>query len=162
MADYTKIEYWPEQLVDEVMPPGRDSPEEWLTGEPPNVLLVVNPGDEDWGGGLRTIALADGDIIEFARCENFAAYGDVTLTIEASGAWSINAPMPHKATACCVLDGWQGETVAGSVEDMVQDFLQEGPDPGDYNIAFFHWDELTMCFDKATRTFRNTKGALNG
>lgn len=139
------LKWWPALYLDEAMPPGRDTPSEWIEKHEGQFFVG---GDEDlefkW-------LLADGEIITFICC---AEHGEANLVLKADLTWSVTCEKPAEADECCILGGWQAETSAATIEDCVKALIKDGAEPGEYDIAYYSWgDYVPMRFDAALTAF---------
>jgi hypothetical protein len=154
-------EWWPYALMDEAMPAGRDNPDAWLDTLPDGRPFLAG-GDDD--GRLESQPLADGERVEFIRCDT---YGQAELVIRRDGSWSVETPMPPEAEQVCALGGWQVDSLAETVEDCVDRLKEEigplcdGPDLFDgadgsreFDLSYYTFSEpIPFRFDAARRTF---------
>ena len=141
--------WWPSEMVDEVMPPGREKPEDWLHG-PSGLILHVEEGDDD-DAKAPVLLLEDGTIIEFVNCTK---YGDAELSLRADGSWRVSSPKLRGAEQSCIMNGWQYETNADTVEETVKLLIETDAEPGEYPISYFTWsDTIPLRFDKAKHRF---------
>lgn len=156
MADEILREGWlPEIYCDEVTPPPRATPDAWLTrradGTP--ALASDDPVAAEDEPGDTAASLVDGEAVPFTR---LADHGRATLAIRPDGSWSVSAPMPAAAEQVCALDGFQSETLSGSVEEVVE-ALQEllGDDAaGDYALSYYTYEKAVVFrFDAAAAAF---------
>lgn len=108
---YDRRLWWPEAFVDEVMPPGRATPDAWLTRLSDGAHAIA--GDEE--RELDPIRLTEGMEVAFLQQDTL---GRARLTFEDDGkvTWS-PAPPPE----CNFL--WDGE-VEGVIADSPDEFVQ--------------------------------------
>lgn len=79
-------EWWPADLLDEHMPPGRARPEAWLAPDETGVTLIHADDDED-----KTVVatIEPGAEVSFCWQED---RGSVEITIMPGGAWKLDDP----------------------------------------------------------------------
>lgn len=144
-----KTEWWPTDYLDEVSPPGRHCPNAWIVDVEQEQYLAGEDAHEPFCREEAT-HLIDGAIVHFSRCDTFA---EIVLTLTADG-YSLASAVPEGFEQCCILDGWQCDTLAGSVEEMVAFLREAGDEPGDYAAAFYTFtDAGPWRFDRASRSF---------
>lgn len=105
MADETHaIEWWPEFLAEEVMPPGRSRPEEWITRVDETYVLGAQSEDrDDWDAPGHPIA--SGAVLDFWWYQplgrrRVAFKGDGTFTVlQSSDLFAGGAPSPEAEQA---------------------------------------------------------------
>lgn len=148
MTQPIDVKWWPTSYLDEVMPSGRDNPSAWIEiidGKP----HLAAAGDDE-----PPTPLADGAMIEFHRCET---YDEMTLRLGADDHSFERAP-PRAAEQCCILDGWQADTLSCSTQEMIQQLREGGAEPGDYSAAFYTFvDAGKFRFCAETNTFEGAQ-----
>ena len=84
MADFAHTRrWWPSFLLEEVMPEGREHPQDWLRPDAEGVTLVL--WDEDEPGNVAG-TISPGETIAFSWQEN---RGRVTIRIMPGGTWNL-------------------------------------------------------------------------
>jgi hypothetical protein len=119
--------WWPEEFLDEAMPPGRGSPTEWIETIGGRPCIAVDDDERE------ARQLKDGDLVRFHRCDS---YGEIDLTLRPDG-YALAKEPPREAEQCCILDGWNVDTVSESVADMVDALRAAGAGPDVYRAAFY-------------------------
>jgi len=87
VADFAKTrQWWPHDLVDEVMPPGRAKPEDWLKPDESGVTTIHADDDDD-----KTVLarIKPGSAVEFLWQEN---RGSAEILLMPDGTWSLVDP----------------------------------------------------------------------
>jgi hypothetical protein len=91
--------WWPQEVCDEVMPPGLDSPDQFIVaGDTYTWRLdypAGMPGVDDGERGLFRQPLKDGDIVKFVCCDDL---GSVELTIRPDRTFDVAGVVPAYAT----------------------------------------------------------------
>lgn len=141
----SEVQWWPSEMMDEVMPTGKEKPEDWLFGGS-SIWIVADEGE----GGM-TAGLKDGQIVNFVTCTD---EGSASLTLNDDKTWSVDFPMPASAKQCCIMSGWQSDTLGDTVEQSVKGLIDNDAEPDTYEISYFTWsDNIPLRFDLATRSF---------
>lgn len=87
MADFSATrQWWPNELVDEVIPAGRTRPEDWLKPDDIGVTLIYDDDDID---GTIVVRMEPGREVEFIWQED---RGSVEILLMPNGAWSMEDP----------------------------------------------------------------------
>ncbi|WP_424363567.1 hypothetical protein [Methylocystis parvus] len=140
--------WWPEHFLDEVMPPGRDHPTAWIETIGGRACIAAPDDDRE------PRELKDGDLVRFQRCDD---YGVIDLHLRPDG-YSLSQDPPKEAEQCCVLDGWNVETVAIDVAEMVESLRDAGADPETYRAAFYTFvDTGDWRYCAATNAFEQVQ-----
>ena len=138
--------YFPEILVDEMMPPDRASPDDWIValddGAPALDL-------QDMGGGENRL-LRDGEIVNFQTRTDF---GTATLTLTREDH-TVSEPMPVEAEMCCALNGRQTDTLSSDVSELASQLRDAGEEEGEFTISYYTFSgSLPYRFDADARKF---------
>lgn len=140
---------YPECYLDEVMPPGRADPNAWIVDIDGAPQLAGDGFD-----GEGSTALVDGQIVRFWRCD---IYDTIELTLTRDG-YSFAPEPPTVFEQCCILEGWQADTLATCVEEMVSLLREAEAEPGRYAASFYTFvDTGTWRFVAASRTFEQVQ-----
>jgi len=86
MADFAHTRrWWPACLVDEIMPPGRERPEDWLSPDAAGVTTIR------WDDEKASVAgtITPGEAVTFMWWEE---RGSVQITIMPDGSWNLEDP----------------------------------------------------------------------
>lgn len=75
--------WWPAALVDEVMPPGRASPQMWLEPDIRGITVICDDGDDE----PILCSLLPGETVEFCWWED---RGDLDVTMMPDGTWKLD------------------------------------------------------------------------
>lgn len=138
--------WFPFEYVDEGMPPDRSSPSAWLAHLADGAPALAAAED---GGAPR--ALKNHEIVPFMSRDDVA---EARLTLRADKSWAIDRTMPAEADTCCILEGWQVDTVSGTLEDTVAALIDADADPGEYVVAYAAWSEpLPFRYDATAHAF---------
>lgn len=142
-------QWYPECYLDECMPAGRASASAWIVEIDGAPHLA---GDRFNGEGASP--LTDGQIVRFFRCDTFDTI-EMTLTDD---GYSFAQEPPTDFEQCCILGGWQGDTLATCVEEMVALLRETEAEPGDYAASFYTYvDTGPWRFVAASRTFEQVQ-----
>lgn len=127
MTQPIDVKWYPTSYLDEVMPSGRGSASAWIETIDGKPHLVAAEDD------APPTPLTDGAMIEFHRCES---YDEMALRLGRDDH-SFEREPPREAEQCCILNGWQAETLSCSTEELVRQLREAGAGPGDYLAAFY-------------------------
>ena len=116
----------PSNYVDEVTPPPRETPSDWLVGG--NALADIEDDEPPH-------PLADGQIVRFDWVEDL---GRSTIIIREDGSYDAEVPpvIPEGGTFH-VYDGCDPETLAFDMPSFIESLREEGP--GRYDAVFYSW-----------------------
>jgi hypothetical protein len=151
MAENSPTVKWiPVDFMDEGGPSPRDDKEDWLArlddGAPCLRCMDAWAGDEP-----LTHPLKDGETVEFSK---FTDFGSARLDLNADGSFTVDRDMPAGAEQCCIMLGWQSETLSESVGETVKMLIEAGGEPDDYMIAYYTYSEgIPFVFRAAASTF---------
>lgn len=124
--------WWPTDYCDEVMPAGRADPDAWIVVRPGGAIgsawMIASDFDEPpvW-------SLADGAIVSFVSRE---IHDEIKLTLTADGCRFERAP-PAGFEQCCILLGFQAQTLAEGVDEMIARLRACEVDPGEFLASFY-------------------------
>lgn len=126
--------WWPQDYCDEIMPKGRASPDAWIVDHD-GVAMLAPWEDHD----LPVTPIGDGEIIKFVSCVTHANIG---LILTADGHKFDTEP-PAQFGQCCILDGFQSETLAPDIPSMIQFLrkMQDETDELEYIASFYTYDD---------------------
>lgn len=143
-------EWWPELLLDEVMPPGRSDPSAWIIGAEGD-LYLISDGDaydpEEKEGVLAHARI--GDRLDFYSCDRL---GDVEVTFNADGTFTPHGSIPDHNWCRIAYDQ---DTMVDGLEELAKnagDFAQR---PFTETVQFARWSgrlphELALVDGKPT------------
>ncbi|PPQ34747.1 hypothetical protein SAMN06265338_1403 [Rhodoblastus acidophilus] len=141
----------PEIFLDEVTPPPRPTPDDWIIRKAAGAMIDNDPhlcGDDETSEDL---GLQHGKVITFSR---LYTYPNATLTIPQSGDWRCDPPAPEGAAYVMIED--EPETFSDSVGELVANYIDLTP--GDaYTLIFYSWVDEIWSFDAVAGKF--TRGA---
>lgn len=151
MTEPPRIEWFPFDYMDEVMPAGRPGADAWIATLDDSAPALANLDE----GEAPERGLRDGDLVNFVTC---ATYAIATLTIAADGSFAVDATMPIEAEHVCALNGYQAETLSDSVAGVVKELIELVEEvhqaAGEYPIAYYTYSAaLPHRFDAAQRRF---------
>ena len=157
MTDKSPATKWlPADLMDEMIPPPRNSPNDWV-GSLDDGAAAIIAGADDGGSAEKICLLRDGDVVKFC---SMTRHGSAILTLMAERQWSVDTPMPKEAEQVCAINGWQVKSLALSVEECAEALFDYDAEPGDYELSYYTWsDGIPFVFDAAVRTFRRQETA---
>lgn len=104
----------PAYYLDEVVPPGKADPSDWIDRETEPRYFAMHNGFESEAGKQKIVAA--GELVEFYCCDD---YGSVLVTIERSGAFQAQGPIPTEATHF-----WDGDpdTLGSSMQEFADNW----------------------------------------
>lgn len=146
------LDWFPSEYCDEVMPSARASADAWIVESGgKHYLAPCDPCDGAEVGPL----LADGDVIEFTTCE---VHAEIGFALRA-GKPVFALPPPPGFEQCCVMNGWQMETLATDVDEMISMLREADGGDGDYVASFYTFaDAGPFRFDAGKRSFEKVVG----
>ncbi|GGF56416.1 hypothetical protein GCM10007301_15090 [Azorhizobium oxalatiphilum] len=137
MTDTPKIQWWPDSLVDEIVPPGHTDPAQWITRADDGAfrcgVLKGDPYFSDQEGQIVT----DGDQIKFQRMTHL---GVDNIILYPDGRFEPDDVQPTGANN--VWERGDIETVADTMAnfaDGMREFAQ--PDGTPFEVEFARWDD---------------------
>ena len=157
MTGRTQTATWlPADLMDEMIPPPRNSPDDWV-GSLDDGAPAIIAGVDDGGTAEKICLLRDGDTVKFC---SMTAHGSAILTLKTERQWSVDRAMPPEAEQVCAINGWQIESLALSVEECAEALFDYDAAPGDYELSYYTWsDGIPFTFNAAARTFKRQETA---
>lgn len=138
--------WWPSDYLDESMPDGRPSPDDWIAALDDGAPALVGPYGED-SDKEDMVALADGETVSFSR---YQGHGQATLILDRDGSFSVDLPMPAQAECVWVIG--DVDTLDGDVENLAA-CLHDAGEVGLVELEYYSFPETTFRFDAATRAF---------
>lgn len=146
-----KKRWVPERYVDEVTPPARATPTDWVMRRGSSFVLApaFDEAEPRW--------LRDGEVVEFSWTE---AHGTAQLTIADDGTWTCTRDMPETegGTMLVIFDGdW--ETMDESIASLVENNSLNGGEPGEHDIRFYAWSDKTTKFRFRDGAFHTLEAA---
>lgn len=143
-----KRKWWPEDFVDEAMPEGTFSPDDWILGRC-GETWVMAPPDRNDARDHGLILVRAGDEVAFAWNE---PRGRDKMLIYPDGTWSLEAGEPDDWTH--VFDDDDFENSGDSLDDFARDNrdmagLKEGDEPIRIDVAFIKWGDARFQLDFA-------------
>lgn len=132
--------WWPDEYMDEVLPAGTFSPDDWIIGSAPGGW-VIGPRDRDDALSYGLHTLQEGETFGFSWME---PRGTCTITIKADGTWSGTEPSDY---TWCWEDG-DSENCGESVDELVRITLDADPlkpgDEVDIDLRFCKWGDAVF------------------
>jgi len=151
----------PAEYLDEGPCDLRDSPDAWLAAISDGAICLDTPST--WTGGdaeAARITMVDGVVVPFLYYEEIDT---ATLTLAENGDWTVDTAMPTQANGVAAMDGWQHETAAGNLEEVVDALVSLGAEPGEYPISYYFWSEqIALHYVARLRTFVQVDGETEG
>ena len=126
-------QWWPEFMADEVMPPGRASPADWIDAEP----KLDGDGSLVIGGENYNRSFGPGDVINFIWSE---PRGMVEVTFKSDGSYLVVGGEPADYTNCWI--PCDTDTVSGDLEELaktMQEYLVGEAAEGTEVVGFAKW-----------------------
>lgn len=109
----------PSHLVDEVTPPSRPSPDDWLADRKPVEGACVLAGWDDDPEGESRRQYEIGDVVKFSA---LYSYPSVRVRVFADGTWAADDPIPAEAESFWEPDA---EILADSLGELVSQFCED-------------------------------------
>lgn len=135
----------PEFLFDEMSPPPRARPEDWLVAGIDRDFWITDPDDE----GSAT--LRPGDTVGFRW---FRDFGTASLTIRPDGTWTSNVPLPSEANGFADVDDVEtmADTPDAFARAWAENYFAIADDDGEVGVVVhvYQWSDPV--------TFRLTLG----
>ncbi len=142
-------EWLPADYGDEVIPPCRAMPNEWIVQRPsggyalaPNNLTCLSDNETPSSGRV----LADGDIILFDWRE---MHGNLGLTFDADGGWLLDGFEPVASPGSSMLMAIDGDwdAAAFSLDDLCTDYSRCNDGPTEtVQVSFWAWSDASEPF----------------
>lgn len=143
----SNLKWYPSDYCEETSPDGRSCASDWIEDYQGNSILAPFYEGDDGEAQI----LSHGDVINFVTCSD---YGTATLTLADDRSWRVSSPMPHGADQCCIMDGYQIETLSTSVNECARELIDAGGEPGFYIISYYTFSGPTpMRFDQHQNSF---------
>jgi hypothetical protein len=115
-------EWWPQEVCDEMMPPGLDSPDRFIVADGagwrfdyPADMKHVTDGER----GLFRRPLAEGDIVTFIYCDDL---GSVELTIRPDRTFAWVGDIPARATHFWFAG--DADSLGDSLAELVENYFE--------------------------------------
>lgn len=148
----TERQWWPLDWADEVMPPGRLSPEGFLIEADGDYYLGYALDAEDASEQEKrhlSRKIASGDIVKFICCEQF---GEIDITINPDGTFTTDEPPPTRANRFMVQ--YDPDTMADNLETFVKYYIENEAlsEPRTETLSMAWWSEelphkLTVTYE---------------
>ena len=130
----TDRKWWPEDLIDEVIPPGRNSPSDWLRLADGAVVIR----DDDDPDSSWQLTVSSGDVVDFTYCDQC---GRAVVAFRRDGTYEARSPIPVDWSHLWPI-GWTDPEMmavgltelAGLLHDMVDD-------TDEFEVAFCFWSD---------------------
>lgn len=136
----TTREWMPTRYQDEIVPPARATPSDWVVSLPGDAYALAK-GDELDTESEPTI-LKDGDVEMFDWTEK---YGTADVTIEADGTWHLDGdePTASEGASMCVAIAGDWDTLNFSVGALVEAEIENGFDAAEspVTLVFYSWSD---------------------
>ena len=137
----------PSDLMDEISPPPRISPDHWITSLDDGAAALDSGED----GETESPALKDGQTVNFL---SLTKYGEAILMFRSAADWSVDRPLPPEAQQVCVMQGWQTDSLQTRAKECVESLTRADAEAGEYELSYFTWsDDIPHRFDAKTRSF---------
>jgi hypothetical protein len=133
----TERKWWPCDLLDEGMPPGRAQPSDWIKGPAGDVYEVAN-GNEDDDARERGDVLCrvkPGDTLAFCYRDDL---GEVPVSFHADGTFTPRGPVPAGFNWCWM--PYDPDTISETLEALAE-LLKDAGEPGLVEVGFAFWSE---------------------
>lgn len=114
--------WWPHDMLDESMPPGRDSPSAWIAGRDGDGW-ALDDGDES--GELKRTVISEGTVLGFAWYEDLAT---VEITFNADGSYVAHGLIPAGYNHCWI--AFDTDTINDDVAVLAQQQAECAADLG--------------------------------
>jgi hypothetical protein len=147
-------QWWPLEWADEVMPPGRSSPDGFLIYADGNYYLGYALDAKDVSEKEKRYfsrKIEPNEIVKFICCDRL---GEINITINPDGTFITDAPAPVRANNFMIHD--DPDTLAEDLETFVKNYVGlEPPDrPTTETLACAWWSDelahkLTLTYEGA-------------
>jgi hypothetical protein len=136
--------FLPDDYMDEIVPPTRQSPDAWVTRLDDGAYAL--DADSDMSGPTL---LSEGQIVKFCRLTN---YGNAILTI-GEDAHTVEPPMPAEAENVMVL--FDPDTLSPGVRELVENLRESPHDLSEsFELIYYTWSTgEDYRFDQASGKF---------
>ena len=144
----TERKWVPAEYQDEVVPPGRSSPNDWITrmsdGAP--ALASGDPSEDDDVAGR---ALKPGEVVDFDWVET---YGQRSLTFRCGGdgwTWELDGdePIASPGGDMTVAEVGNWESMMPGLEDFASAYAKNGVEDGEtITVLFYAWSHRHTPF----------------
>jgi hypothetical protein len=133
-------EWLPAAYQDEVIPPPRATPNDWIVRLPGDGLPALAPIEE----GMEPKAIAEGQIVQF---DWMVDMDRIELTIDGAvhRVDDDPPPAPEGGYLCFVVVG-DPDTLSLSIFDLVQLLREYGADDGTYDVHCYAWSTNSVPF----------------
>lgn len=148
-------EWWPLDWADEVMPHGRGAPDEFIVDTGGHYWLGYAfdaEGVSDFDKRYYSKALERDEIVNFICCDEL---GEVEVTINPDGTYSVSGDVPERATHFCKI-GDPDTLIEGSLKEFVAAWHDMEPpsEPVTIAVAMAWWSDalpykLTLTYGAA-------------
>ncbi|MCW2315279.1 hypothetical protein SAMN06265338_1243 [Rhodoblastus acidophilus] len=142
----------PEVYVDEITPPPRPTPDDWIVRKDGGAMIDNDPNLDGDDETSEDLGLKHGLAVTFFR---LYTYPDATLTFPREGDWRCDPPAPEGADYVMVED--EPETMSGSVSELVANADINAAPGNAYTLNFYSWVDEIWSYDAEAGKF--TRGA---
>ncbi len=104
----------PAAYLDEIVPPGRPDPSDWIGPEDGAGAFVLYPAFKHDASAI-VVKATPGDVVGFYWCDD---HGEVLVRIERSGAFKADGAIPPEATHFWA--GGDPDTLASTMEEFAE------------------------------------------
>lgn len=135
--------WWPSDWIDEINPPGRDTPDGFIIAADGHYWLGYSFDATDVSHQDKRYfsePLDAGQIVNFLCCDDL---GEVDVTIMPDGTWSAAGPVPERATHFWV--PFDSDTLSNSLPEFVEAWIglgvtQQGK-PDTVTVRMLWWSD---------------------
>lgn len=144
--------YYPSSYVDENMPQGEYSPEDWIAGPTDDGLWVLSPADRDDALVYGCILVGPNEEIGFEWMEQC---GKAQMLIYPDATWKVDGEIPTDYTH--VYDADEPSFMDSTLDDFARqhsDDMRDGDEPCHLTVVFTTWGSVRFRLEVKDRTAR--------
>lgn len=129
--------WWPADLLDEGMPPGRARPTDWIARPAGDVYEIANGNDEEEARerGDVLCRVKPGDTLSFCYRDDL---GTVPVSFRDDGTFTPRGVVPKAFNWCWV--PYDPDTISETLEQLAA-LLKDAGDTGPIDVGFAFWSD---------------------
>ncbi len=136
---YPRRDWWPAELLDEVMPPGRRDPDEWLIGSQGDIYAIANGEEASEGDGDGVLMrIRPRDLVKFCYVDRF---GTIGVTFRPDGTYLTHGTLPSGYNYCWLDD--DHDSAASGLEELASFMVLNGilGEGERHAVQFAYWSD---------------------